>query len=72
MIYLKKLNMKIYRMLAKNCSVEGGDIILHDEYIFIGTCEKNKFDDYKTARTNQGGINFIKKYFPEKKYFHFR
>ena len=57
--------------LPKNCSVEGGDIILHDEYIFIGTCQKNKFYDYKTARTNQGGINFIKKYFPEKKIISF-
>ena len=67
----KKIKHDNLVYLPKNCSVEGGDIILHDEYIFIGTCEKNKFDDYKTARTNQGGINFIKKYFPEKKIISF-
>ena len=67
----KKIKYDDLVYLPKNCSVEGGDIILHDEYIFIGTCEKNKFDDYKTARTNQGAINFIKKYFPEKKIISF-
>jgi len=67
----KKIKHDNLVYLPKNCSVEGGDIILHDEYIFIGTCAKNKFEDYKTARTNQGGINFIKKYFPEKKIISF-
>ncbi len=67
----KKIKYDDLVYLPKNCSVEGGDIILHDEYIFVGTCEKNKFDDYKTARTNQGAINFIKKYFPEKKIISF-
>ena len=67
----KKINSDDLVYLPKNCSIEGGDIILNDEYIFIGTCEKNKFDDYKTARTNQDGIDFIKQYFPEKKIISF-
>ena len=68
---LKKIDFEDVVYLPKNCRVEGGDIILHDEYIFIGTCEKNKFDNFKTARTNLEGIDFIRQYFPKKKIISF-
>ena len=67
----KKIDHEDLVYLPKNCSVEGGDIILHNEYIFIGTCQKNKFDDFKTARTNLEGIDFVRQYFPEKKIISF-
>tara|TARA_S200000501_G_scaffold225923_1_gene211836 strand:- start:947 stop:1861 length:915 start_codon:yes stop_codon:yes gene_type:complete len=67
----KKLNFNNIVYFPKNCRVEGGDIILHNEYIFIGTSENNKFDNFKTARTNVQAVNFIKQYFPEKKIISF-
>jgi N-dimethylarginine dimethylaminohydrolase len=67
----KKIDHEDLVYLPKNCRIEGGDIILHDEYIFIGTCEKNKFDEFKTARTNLEGIDFIRQYFADKKIISF-
>ena len=67
----KKLDCDNIVYLPKNCRVEGGDIILYNEYIFIGTSKKNKFDNFKTARTNLEAINFIKQYFPKKKIISF-
>lgn len=47
--------------------IEGGDVILWNEYIFIGTYYGSDYSDVKTARTNKAGIDFIKDLFPHKK-----
>ena len=47
--------------------IEGGDVILWDDYIFIGTYNGDDYSNIKTARTNQAGIDFIKNLFPHKK-----
>lgn len=46
--------------------IEGGDVILWDDHIFIGTYKGNDYKDYITARTNMQGVNFIKELFPDK------
>ncbi|SNA68290.1 dimethylarginine dimethylaminohydrolase family protein [Flavobacterium psychrophilum] len=46
--------------------IEGGDVMLHNEYIFIGTYKGSDYKDYITARTNMEGVNYIKKLFPNK------
>lgn len=46
--------------------IEGGDVILHNEHIFIGTYKKADFDSCITARTNMAGVEFIKELFPDK------
>jgi len=46
--------------------LEGGDIILHDQDIFIGYANAAEFLNLKVARTNAAGVDFIKKHFPEK------
>jgi len=46
--------------------VEGGDVILWDDHIFIGTYKGSDYKDYVTARTNMQGVNFIKQLFPNK------
>lgn len=46
--------------------IEGGDVILHDNYIFIGTYKGSDYKDYITARTNMAGVNYIKNLFPNK------
>ena len=52
--------------LPEDCHVEGGDVILHNEYIFIGTYDGNDYSNFKTARTNYQAIKFLKERFPEK------
>lgn len=46
--------------------IEGGDVMLWNEYIFIGTYKGSDYKDYITARTNMHGVNYIKQLFPNK------
>jgi N-dimethylarginine dimethylaminohydrolase len=47
--------------------IEGGDVMLWNEYIFIGTYKGSDYKDYITARTNWQGVEYIKQLFPHKK-----
>ena len=53
--------------LPKDCHVEGGDVILHNDYIFIGTYDGDDYSNFKTARTNYKAVKFLKEKFTEKK-----
>jgi N-dimethylarginine dimethylaminohydrolase len=46
--------------------IEGGDVILWNEHIFIGTYKGRDYSEYITARTNIEGVAYIKKMFPHK------
>ena len=46
--------------------IEGGDVMLHNDYIFIGTYKGSDYKDYITARTNMAGVDYIRKLFPNK------
>lgn len=46
--------------------IEGGDVMLWNDYIFIGTYRGDDYADYITARTNHYGVEFIKQLFPDK------
>jgi len=45
---------------------EGGDVMLWNNHIFIGTYKGDDYKNYITARTNMKGVNFIKSLFPNK------
>ena len=45
---------------------EGGDVMLWNNHIFIGTYKGDDYKNYITARTNMKGVNFIKNLFPNK------
>lgn len=47
--------------------IEGGDVILWNDHIFIGTYKGRDYSDYITARTNMHGVNYIREMFPNKK-----
>ena len=47
--------------------IEGGDVMLWNDYIFIGTYNGSDYKDYITARTNREGVQYIKDLFPNKK-----
>lgn len=46
--------------------IEGGDVMLWNDYIFIGTYKGSDYKDYITARTNMKGVNYIQNLFPNK------
>ena len=46
--------------------IEGGDVMLWNNYIFIGTYKGSDYADYITARTNAEGVQYIKDLFPNK------
>jgi N-dimethylarginine dimethylaminohydrolase len=46
--------------------IEGGDVMLWNDYIFIGTYKGSDYKDYITARTNMAGVQYIKDLFPHK------
>ncbi|GFZ91619.1 hypothetical protein GCM10011531_24180 [Aquaticitalea lipolytica] len=46
--------------------IEGGDVMLWNNHIFIGTYKGSDYKNYITARTNTEGVNFIKDLFPDK------
>ncbi|TRX40107.1 dimethylarginine dimethylaminohydrolase family protein [Flavobacterium restrictum] len=46
--------------------IEGGDVMLWNDYIFIGTYKGSDYKEYITARTNWQGVQYIKKLFPNK------
>jgi len=47
--------------------IEGGDVMLWKNYIFIGTYKGSDYKDYITARTNTQGVEYIRDLFPNKK-----
>ena len=46
--------------------IEGGDVMLWNNYIFIGTYKGADYKDFITARTNMQGVQYIKDLFPNK------
>ncbi|MFV0304103.1 MAG: dimethylarginine dimethylaminohydrolase family protein [Moheibacter sp.] len=46
--------------------VEGGDVILWNEFMFVGCYKQTDYKDYKTARTNYEAVQFFKEQFPNK------
>lgn len=46
--------------------IEGGDVMLWKDYIFVGTYKGSDYKDYITARTNFQGVQYIKNLFPNK------
>ena len=52
--------------LPEDCHVEGGDVILCNDYIFIGVYSGSDYSDYITARTNLQAADALQKLFPSK------
>ena len=57
--------------LPEEVYVEGGDVILYNDYIFVGTYKQADFKEFKTGRTNVEFVEYIKAKFPNKKVLDF-
>lgn len=47
--------------------IEGGDVMLWNDHVFIGTYKGEDYPDQITARTNMHAVHFIRELFPGKK-----
>lgn len=64
-IYKEVAFNKIYN-LPEKAHVEGGDVVLYNDHIFIGTYSAPDYPSFKTARTNTYAIDFLRELFPNK------
>lgn len=53
--------------LPDTAHIEGGDVIVWNDFLFIGTCFSEDYRNFKTARTNEYAIEILKEYFPKKR-----
>lgn len=64
-IYKEIKSNKIYN-LPEKAHVEGGDIVLHGDTIFLGIYTQRDYPEFKTARTNAYAYALLKELFPNK------
>ncbi|PHR95007.1 MAG: amidinotransferase [Leeuwenhoekiella sp.] len=57
---------KIIRF-PEEAHIEGGDVMPHGDYIFVGTYRGKDYSDYIIARTNMKAVEYLQKAFPNKK-----
>ena len=46
--------------------IEGGDVVIHNDKLFIGTYSGEDYSELITARTNQESISYVEKMIPSK------
>lgn len=64
---LNQINPKKIIEAPQDTHFEGGDVMLWNDYIFIGTYKGSDYPQQITARTNMKGVQFIKDLFPQKR-----
>lgn len=52
--------------LPEEAHTEGGDIILYNDYLFVGCYFGKDYPNYKMARTNHYAVEYLKERFPHK------
>jgi N-dimethylarginine dimethylaminohydrolase len=63
---IDKIDPKKVVRPPEEAHIEGGDVMLWDDHIFVGTYKGSDYASYITARTNAEGVQFIKDLFPNK------
>jgi len=53
--------------IDSNSKIEGGDVTIFKDHVFIGASKHTDFNKYKVARTNFEAVDFIKNNFPNNK-----
>ena len=59
-------NIKNIIKLPEDAHIEGGDVVLDSDNIFIGYYDQKDYKNQITARTNKKAIKLVKNYFPNK------
>lgn len=62
----RQIHYKQIYNLPESVHVEGGDVILYKNFIFIGQYNFPDYSQVKTARTNRLAVDYLKMIFPER------
>ncbi|MBP2830914.1 amidinotransferase [Aquimarina sp. U1-2] len=57
---------KVRKAPSEDIHFEGGDIMIHNDHVFIGTYKGEDYPDCIVARTNMKGVAYIQSLFPNK------
>ncbi|RKS99961.1 dimethylarginine dimethylaminohydrolase family protein [Flavobacterium sp. 123] len=63
---IDQINPKKVVRPPEEVHIEGGDVMLWNNYILVGTYKGSDYKDYITARTNWQGVEYLRKLFPNK------
>ena len=63
----KQIHYKQIYNLPETVHVEGGDVVLYGDYIFLGQYNFPDYSDVKTARTNRLAVDYLRMIFPNKR-----
>lgn len=63
---IDKIDKEKVITLPEDAHVEGGDVMVHNEYVFIGTYYGEDYPELKTARTNMKAVHELRQLFPNK------
>ncbi len=64
---LNSLKKDLILRTPENVNLEGGDVIVHNNYVFIGVSSNDDIKKIKVARSNFESLNFIQNKFQTKK-----
>ena len=63
---LNSLDPELIITFPKDAHIEGGDVVLHKDKIYVGAYIRSDYPKYITARTNLEGLKFLQNYFSNK------
>lgn len=68
-VAIKHVLDKMYNVIKppEEVHIEGGDVMLLNDYILVGTYRGDDYPDYITARTNTAAVTWLQENFPSKK-----
>lgn len=69
-IYSQIAYNKIFN-LPEKAHVEGGDVVLYNDMVFVGLYSQPDYSQTKTARSNQYAFDFLREICPEKQFIPF-
>ncbi|MBR0053513.1 MAG: amidinotransferase [Bacteroidales bacterium] len=62
----QQIHYKNIYNLPETVHVEGGDVVLYNDYIFLGQYDFGDYSSLKTARTNRLALDYLRMIFPTK------
>ena len=63
---LNSLDPELIITFPKDAHIEGGDVVLHKDKIYVGAYIRSDYPKHITARTNLEGLKFLQNYFSNK------
>jgi N-dimethylarginine dimethylaminohydrolase len=64
---LKNMHSSKIHKIPDELFVEGGDVIVSNNYVFVGVCKPKTFEKHQVSRTSYGILDYFSNKFPNKK-----